>query len=234
VDPIVASSEALGVTLTDYATAKERHWGGTVLTAPTDQSEVAGWAASIFDTYQPRAVISTERLGPNEKGIIHGATGLSGFSPQVDLTPLISEAERRGVFSVGIGDNGNELGFGRIHSAVKEIQPWGKKCQCPCQAGMATGVKTDVLIAAFVSSWGCYGIEAMMAFLLGKPGLPHSPDMERRSIYACLEAGGLEALGCTKLFSVDGAEGETSVSVVQMLGDMVRIALAEPYRGPAH
>jgi hypothetical protein len=233
-DPIIASSETVGVSITDYATAKERHWGGVALTAPTEESEVAGWAASIYDTYKPAAVISTERLGPNEKGIIHGATGLSGFNPQVDLTPIITEAERRGVLSIGIGDNGNELGFGRIHSAVKEIQPWGKRCQCPCESGMATVVKTDVLVAAFVSNWGCYGIAAMLAFLLRKPNLAQSPDLERRNIYACLEAGGLEAMGCTKLFSVDGAEGETSVSVVQMLGDMVRIALAEPYRGPAH
>ncbi len=234
VDPVVASSEAVGVTITDYATAKKRHWGGIVVTAPTRDSEVAGWAASVFDTYRPAAVISIERLGPNEKGVIHGATGLAGFSPQVDITPLITEAERRGVFSVGVGDNGNELGFGRIHSAVKEIQPWGKRCQCPCESGMATVVKTDVLVPAFISNWGCYGIEAVLAFLLRKPSLPHTPDMARRSIEACLEAGGLEAMGCTKLFSVDGTEGETSVSVVQMLGDMVRIALAEPYRGPAH
>lgn len=73
-------------------------------------------------------VIPNERLSPNEKGIIHGATGLAGWKPMVDLSPLIAEAERRGVFSVGVGDFGNELGFGRIHGAVKEIQPFGKRC----------------------------------------------------------------------------------------------------------
>ncbi len=233
-EPMIASSEVAGVRVVDYAAAKERHLGGTLLTAPTRESEVAGWAASAFDTFRPAAVISTERLSPNEKGILHGATGLAGWKPMVDLSPLITEAERRGVFSIGIGDNGNELGFGRIHSALKEIQPYGKRCQCPCGAGNVAAVKTDVLVVAFISNWGCYGIEAMLAYLLRQPGLPHTPDMARRIIGACLEAGGLEAMWCTKLFFVDGAEGESSVAVVQMLGDMVRLALAEPSTGTTH
>lgn len=233
-EPVVASSEAAGVRVVDFSAAKERHLGGVLLTAPSEASEVRHWATSLFDTYRPAAVISTEKLGPNEKGIIHGATGLVGRAPRADFSPLMAEAEQRGVFSVGVGDNGNELGFGRIHSAIKEIQPFGKRCQCPCQSGMATVVKTDVLVVAFISNWGCYGIEAMLAFLLRQPSLPHTPDMSRRIISACLEAGGLEAMWCTKLFFVDGAEGESSVAVVQLLGDMVRLALAEPSTGPAH
>lgn len=233
-DPMVASSEAAGVTIVDYNAATERRLGGVVITAPTEESQVPAWAVSLFDTYHPAAVISTERLGPNEKGIIHGATGLAGWTPMVDLSPLIAKAGRRGVFSVGIGDNGNELGFGRIHGAVKEIQPFGKRCQCPCGSGMASVVKTDVLVVAFISNWGCYGIETLLAFLLRQPNLPHTPDLARRIIYACLEAGGLEAMWCTKLFFVDGAEGESSVAVVQILGDMVRLAVAEPSTGTTH
>lgn len=234
VDPVVASSEAAGVRVVDYATAKERGLGGALITAPTDESRVADWAATLFDTYQPAAVISIERLGPNEKGIIHGATGIAGWKPMVDLSPIIVEAERRGVFTIGVGDHGNELGFGRIHKAVREIHPAGAKCRCPCGAGMATVVKTDVLVTATMSNWGCYGIEAMLAFLLRRPDLVHTPEMARRMIYACLDAGGLEALFCTRLFIVDGADGESSASVVQMLGDLVRSALSTPDSGPAH
>jgi hypothetical protein len=233
-DPMIASSEEAGVPVVDYAVARERKLGGIVLTAPTEGARIAGWAASLFETYKPAAIISTERLGPNEKGIVHGATGIVRKTPMVDLSPLISEAERRSIFSVGVGDNGNELGFGRIHAAVKEIQPFGKRCQCPCQAGMATVIKTDVLIVAFISNWGCYGIEAMLAYLLRQPDLPHSPEQERRIVQACLDAGGREAMWGTKQFYVDGAEGETSVAVVQMLGDMVRLALAAPSTGPGH
>lgn len=234
VGPIIASSEAAGVPIRDYAVTQERKFGGAAITAPTQESKVADWSAWLFEKFQPKAVISTERLGPNEKGIIHGATGLAGWSPLVDLSPVVDDATKRGVFSIGVGDAGNEIGFGRIRSAVKEINPWGKKCQCPCGAGMATVVKTDVLLPAFISNWGCYGIEAMLAFLLKKPQIQQTPTMARRIIEACLEAGGLEAMQCTKLFYVDGAEGETSMAVVQILGNMVRIALEEGDTGPAH
>ena len=234
VDPMRASSETAGVRVVDYETARERHLGGALLTAPTDGSKVAEWAASLFETYQPAAVISTERLGPNDKGIIHGATGIAGWRPMVDLSPVIEQAAQRGVFTVGVGDHGNELGFGRIHQAVKEIHPAGGKCRCECGGGMATVVKTDVLVTATMSNWGCYGIEAMLAFLLKQPNLMHTPEMARRIIYACLDADGLEALFCTRQFIVDGADGESSISVVQMLNDLVHSALATPDSGPAH
>jgi hypothetical protein len=234
VDPVVASSEVAGVTCVDYETAKGRQHGGVVLTAPTDQSQVPAWAASLFDTYRPAAVVSTERLAPNEKGIIHSATGQPLGEPHLDFSPLIAEAAARGVFTVGVGDHGNELGFGRIPEAVKTVTPFGGRCQCPCGAGMASTVKTDVLVVATMSNWGIYGIEAMLAFLLGQAHLPHPPEMARRINYACLDAGGLEAMWGTKLFIVDGADGESSVSVVQMLGDLIRNALADPSRGTVH
>ena len=234
-DPIFASSEGAGIMIKDLEDAKERRLGGVLETAPTDPTAVEEWAKEMFDKYQPKAVICTERLGPNEKGVIHGATGIAKESwTTVDLAPLVYEAEKRGVFSIGIGDHGNELGFGRIHDAVKEIMPHGKKCQCPCGAGMATVVKTDVLIPAFISNWGCYGVEAMLAFLLRKPDLMHTPEQERRIVMACLEAGGLEAMWCSKEFIVDGARGECGMAVVDLLNEMVRLNLEEPSVGVAH
>ena len=41
-------------------------------------------------------------------------------------------------------------------------------------------------------------------------------------------------MGCSKLFYVDGADGESSMAIVQLLNNMVRLALAEPDRGPGH
>jgi hypothetical protein len=234
VGPVVASSEVAGVTVVDYETARARHHGGVVLTAPRDQAQVGRWAASIFETYRPAALVSTERLAPNEKGLLHSATGLPLGDPHLDSTPLFEEAKRRGVFTVGVGDHGNEFGFGRIQKAVKEVTPYGGRCQCPCGAGMASTVPTDTLVVATMSNWGIYGIVAMLAVLLEQPHLPHPPEMDRRINYACLDAGGLEAMWGTKLFIVDGADGESSASVAQMLGDLVRNALADPTKGTVH
>lgn len=234
VEPIIAASEAAGVPIRDLDVTLKSRVGGAVVTAPTVEADVAPWATKLYDQLQPTALISIERLGPNRVGVIHGATGIAGWSPQVDLAPIFTEAAARHVFSIGIGDVGNEIGFGRIQDAVKKIQPYGEKCQCPCGAGMATVISTDVLIVAAVSNWGGYGVEASLSLLLNRPELPHSPAMAETILKRCTEAGGIEAIHCTQTFSCDGIAGEGHVSMVQLLGEMVRIDLQSPTTGALH
>ncbi|HEY1419913.1 MAG TPA: glutamate cyclase domain-containing protein [Candidatus Dormibacteraeota bacterium] len=232
--PIAASSEAAGVGIRSLDVAMRHHVGGAVVTHPDDPGKVAEWSEKLLDELKPKAIIATERLGPNAKGVIHGSTGIA-TKPITDSSPLFAAAAKRGIFSIGIGDAGNEIGFGRIYDEVRKIQdPWGHTCQCPCQDGMATVVPTDVLIAASVSNWGCYGIEAALGVLLKRPDLVHSPEQEERIQLRCVEAGGIEALFCTQNFECDGISGETHMSIVRMLGEMVRIYLGEHTTGPIH
>ena len=235
-DPIVASSEAAHLMVKDFADARDRRLGAAIETAPKDDAEVADWTTELFDRYQPKALVAIERLGPNDHGVIYNATGLTK-GPEtgiVDLAPVVREAERRGVFSVGIGDHGNEMGFGRIEEFLKEFMPYGRKGQEDAPGGNACAVATDVLIPAMMSNWGAYGIEAALAFLLKRPDLMHSPEMESRIITKCLEAGGLEAMYCSSAFVVDNCEGESSIAVVQLLNNMVRLGLEPPGVGVAH
>lgn len=234
VPPVLASSAALGLPVREPETALGLQVGASLVTAPTAQNEVAGWAARLFDELRPTAIVAIERLGPNAADIIHGSTGLAGWSPQVDLSPLFVEAAGRGVFSVGIGDAGNEIGFGRIADAVRQIQEFGRTCQCPCGQGMATVVATDVVIVAAVSNWGAYALEAALAHLLGDPLLPHTPPDARRANLDCLNAGGLEALHCTGRWLVDGIDTEVSLDMVRTLNEMVKISLQAPTTGPLH
>lgn len=232
--PIVAACEAAGVGLRSLDHATSSRAGGAMVTAPTRQEDIAAWSSRLLDQVQPSAIISIERLGPNSKGIVHGATGLAGWNPLVDVAPLFEAAAERAVFSIGIGDAGNEIGFGRIADDVRRIQPHGAKCQCECGAGMATVVPTDVLVVGAVSNWGAYGIEACLGMLLERTDLQHSPREAERIILRCLEAGGLEAMFCTQRFFVDGIAGESSVSIVQLLREMVRIHLEAPSAGVIH
>lgn len=230
VDPIVASSEAAGVTVRDYDIALKHRMGGAIMPAPTVQDAIPRWADDLLDRVRPSAIIAIERLGPNAQGHIHTSTGLTGgWSPLVDLAPLFRSAASRNILSIGIGDAGNEIGFGRIVDAVHKLQPYGEST-----GGMATVVSTDILIVAAVSNWGAYGIEAALALLLGRMDFMQTPEVARNIITKCLEAGGLEALFCTQRFFVDGIAGESSVNIVQLLREMVRIGLEEPAKGPAH
>jgi hypothetical protein len=233
-DPILAACEAAGVGMRSLELATSTHAGGALVTAPTVQEEIARWADDLLERLRPSAIISIERLGPNSKGVVHGATGLAGWNPLVDLAPLFEAAARRQIFSIGIGDAGNEIGFGRIADDVRRIQPHGAVCQCECGAGMATVTPTDVLVVAAVSNWGAYGIEACLGMLLERDDLQHTPQEAERIILRCLEAGGLEAMFCTQRYFVDGIAGDTSVSLVQILREMVRIYLERPDAGVIH
>ena len=235
-DPVIASSEGAHIMVKDFADARDLRLGAAIATSPSSSAEVADWAKAIYDEYQPKALISIERLGPNEHGIHNSATGwtIGEETGIVDLTPVVTEAEARGVFSIGTGDHGNEIGFGRIHEDVKRIMPQGAKSQSGTPGGMATVAKADVLIPAMSSNWGAYGVEAALAYLLKDPNLVHSPEMDRAIVTKCIEAGGLEAMYCSTNFLVDNCEGESSMAIVQLLGDMVRLNLRDPDVGVAH
>jgi D-glutamate cyclase len=233
-DPIVASSEAAGVPVRPSGIEPRSARGAFAECAPTTDAAVPAWASEMFARYSPAALIFTERLGPNRQGIIHGSTGISGFLPMVDLSPILTEATERKVVSIGIGDAGNEIGFGRIFDAVREIQEPGAVCRCPCGDGMATVAATDVLVVASVSNWGAYAIDACLAHLLGREDLPESPKMAERVIQACFDGGGYEAVFCTQRDLVDGIASETSIGLTQILREMVRISLLPADSGPAH
>src|SRR2546423_5619861 len=70
-DPVTAACEAAGVEMRGVDLAISTHAGGALVTAPTTQEEIAGWAESILDQLRPSAIISIERLGPNSRGIVH-------------------------------------------------------------------------------------------------------------------------------------------------------------------
>jgi hypothetical protein len=231
-DPIIASSEAAGLMVKPFNQARDRHLGAAIANAPTQQSKVGAWVKKLYADYKPKAVIATERLGAGANGIVHSATALPLTGPNakfegcIDIGEVVNEANKRKIFSVGIGDHGNELGFGTIYDTVVKTMPKGNQ--------MATVVKTDIVVPAMMSNWGCYGIEACLAYLLKKPQLIHSPEMEKRIVQACLDAGGLEAMYCTTEFLVDGLDGETSMACMQFLSNIVRKNLEPPDAGLTH
>ena len=232
VDPIVASSEAAGLMVKSFTEARDRHLGAALATAPADQGQIAAWVDAIYAQMKPKAVISAERLGPGANGLVHTATALPLQGPDtlfegcIDISAVVDRANADGIFSVGVGDHGNELGFGTIYDTVVRTMPRGEQ--------MATVTKTDIVLPAMMSNWGCYGIEACLAFLLKRPDLMHSPELESRILRACLDAGGLEAMYCTTDFLVDGLDGESSMACVQILGNLVRKNLESADLGLSH
>ena len=231
--PVVASSHAAGLVVKDLHHARINRLGAAIAMAPRSQAEVPTWTEELFTTTRPAAVISTERLSAAADGVIYGATAIPFSGPlstveyqAVDLGSVMAAANQRGILTIGVGDHGNELGFGSIREAVVGAMPRGDT--------LCAAIRSDLVFPVMMSNWGCYGIEAALACLLHDPSILHGPTQEDRIIRACLQAGGVEAMFASMEFSVDGLEGEASMACIQILQTIMRKFLEGGTNGLAH
>ncbi len=172
------------------------------------------------------AIIFVEKDGPNETGSFHGIRGnrrpegtVSGLHKLADL------ARERGIFTVGVGDGGNEVGFGKIRSELMQILPRHGRA-LSSDEGVVTVTETNVLITASVSNWGAYAINAGLAVAMGRPDLLHSADDEIRLIRAAVAAGARDGATSRPDEAVDGISKEGNAAIASLMQDIVRCALA--------
>ena len=218
---LAATTLAAGLGIRDPQYALTTGYTTSVLPLAHDDT-AEKQAAEYLDTYKPAMVISIEKLGPNPQGIAHTSTGTPTAGDRARAECLFDQAAARGIPSLGIGDNGNELGFGLIAEAVAKYKPNG--------ARLCTRVKTDVLIPANTSNWGAYAVEAALAALVAKPEIMHSADVERRMIEACVDTHAADGSTGRHILQVDGMPADVSCAVVTMLGCIVRNGLVTGFK----
>jgi hypothetical protein len=74
-------------------------------------------AVRLLEHFVPRAVVLIEKAGPNTAGIFHSILGTGRTDDMMaDAQEIARQAQARDVFSLGIGDGGNEIGFMRASS----------------------------------------------------------------------------------------------------------------------
>lgn len=192
-----------------------------VLGFPTDISEAEKASTGLLDTLPVQAVITIEKGGMNEKGIIHTSRGDDTTAPMAKADILVKKAKERRILTIGIGDGGNEIGMGVIAEELRQWLPLGKQCRCPCGGGIIPITKTDFLLPAAVSNWGAYGISAMMAVIEDKNEVFHSSEIERRVLLACIDAGLIDGGSGYVSGGVDSLSMSIHMSMVNLLGELV-------------
>jgi D-glutamate cyclase len=225
--PVAAALAAAGVSLLPEEIARARPTSATAIAFPTDPAEAERTAETLLDRYTPAALIAVEKTAPNRANVIHSVSG-QPWTPKVEFARveyLIGACQRRRIPTIGIGDHGNEMGFGLIEDTVRRTVPYADVCQCPCRQGMAAAVATEILIPASLSNWGSYGIEAGLAILKRDPRLLHDADTERAMLRACVMAGAVDGVTARQILAVDGTGLETQVAVVTLLAELVAKAL---------
>ncbi|MBI2457370.1 MAG: DUF4392 domain-containing protein [candidate division NC10 bacterium] len=193
-----------------------------VVPLASQPDRAAAETTASFRDYGPQALIAIEKSGPNGKGVYHMVGGQDVSEGVAKAGLLFAEARRLGVLTIGIGDRGNEIGFGRIHDVVQALLPYGARCRCPCGGGVADQTTVDVVIPAEVSNWGAYGIAACLAALQNDPDLLHTPEMERALIRTAVQHGGVDGMSGRARLAVDGIDIEVNAGLVALLGEIIR------------
>ncbi len=193
----------------------------TVIGFPIELRKGEIEAKRIIRKYNPSLVLAIEKAGRNSKGEYHTMRGLNVSLIHSKIEPLIGEAEKAGILTVAIGDGGNEIGMGNLKKTVEKIVPHARECECGCGGGIAADSKVDMIVAATVSNWGGYGVEACLAFLSGKPELMHTMDSEEAMIEMMVEAGAIDGITGLNVPSVDGLPMGVQLSMVEKLRKLI-------------
>jgi len=160
----------------------------------TDRSpeDLARWAEH-YDV-----AVTIEKLGRNREGVRHSVMG-SPLAKTGDwyIDDFIEAMTESGKLTVGIGDGGNEIGFGKIYDDVRAMIPFGDDCGCPCGGGIATTTATRYLLPAAISNYGAYALTASLALGAGDGELL----VDGATIRKLIE--GIVALGCLDGGTVD-------------------------------
>jgi len=208
---MVVNAAGLRVLLPEYAIQASSHH------APINASAVLPYPID----YKPKAVISIEKGGINEKEVIHTSRGADTTRYMAKVDYLIRQAKEEGIVTIGIGDGGNEIGMGLIREDIKKYIPFGNKCKCPCGAGIAPSTKTDFLITAAVSNWGAYGLGAGLAILKGKPDIFHNGEIERRVLEKAADAQFIDGISGYTEPGADGLSAHIHICFVEILKELI-------------
>lgn len=183
-------------------------------------------AEALMEEYRPAAVVFVERDGPNKEGFFHGVRGDCRNPEDVGHVYLLADlARKRGVLSIGIGDGGNEVGFGAVRDAITAVHPLGGKSLAGHASGVVTVTATDVVVSASVSNWGAYGIAAALAAICRNVDVLHTPQLEHLLIKATVDAGARDGATSKAEVAVDGINWEGHTSFVELLRSIVTVSI---------
>lgn len=168
--------------------------GVAVIDFTMDAAKAPAEARALLDRLKPSAIIATEKAGRNHNGVYHTGLGNDFSAANIKIDHAIDEARKRGIFTVGIIDLGNEIGGGNIVETIREELPWGRTCNCPCGGGLATTVETDVVIPAAACNFGGYALAAALAAALDDLSIAHDVESERLLALECGRAGAIDGV----------------------------------------
>lgn len=186
-----------------------------------DKAQQADLAAQ-FDV-----LVAVERLGGNATGGLHGVNGVNRDAFRCNVDHLFHTHAALGRQSLAIGDGGNEIGFGKIRTALIERLPAFAQSD-KVEGSIFSVVGTDVLVVAGTSNLGAYGVMAALALLKEDPSLCHDPDEEVALHQVGVGLGLVDGGGGGAIPWCDGIPADANAAVVLLMRNIVERTLEAP------
>ena len=190
-------------------------------------SGVANYAETLT------AAIAIEKLAANEDGIRHSLLGTRLDAMEDRTDEVFNELARRGRLTIGIGDGGNEIGFGALDGDVRRILGATAECRCGCASGIVAATATKLLLPCAISNVGTYALTAALALRLERPELAPRPDLVRALLEGALDAGFLDGGTLDPTFvGDDGVPGAAISALVELQSTIVQQQSREVAKRP--
>jgi len=175
-------------------------------------------------------LVAIERLGGNVNGHIYGMTAIGRDAFRTNVDHMFHTHAKLGRESLGIGDGGNEIGFGRFRERLAQRLPQINQAdRTPCGGGVFSAVPTTRLAVGSTSNLTAYGVCAALALLRRDAALCHDPDDEEALHHVGVGLGLADGGGGGIIAACDGIPARTNAALVLVMRTIVERAL-EPAR----
>ncbi|MGE5485114.1 MAG: glutamate cyclase domain-containing protein [Ignavibacteriales bacterium] len=176
------------------------------------------------------AAVFIEKTGATKEGVYHLVTGTDRPGCDSSLVGFLNEMNESGKLTIGLGDGGNEIGFGKIFEAARRIVPFGAECLCPRKEGIVTAMATKILFPACTSNIAAYAICAALSLVTGNPDLLHTPEAEISLIKATVPLNSIDGGSGMAREYVDGIPASVNAAIVEAMRGTVEVFRAKRLR----
>src|SRR5262249_30439030 len=105
-------------------------------------------ASRWLATRAPALVVAIERPGQAATGVYHSMSGRDVSHCLNNFEEIFRAAHAAGIWTIGIGDGGNEVGMGKLRRIVQAHVKAGEACGCGCGGGIAAESESASLVTA--------------------------------------------------------------------------------------
>lgn len=170
------------------------------------------FAKELIREYQPSHIVAIERTGPARDGRYYDMKGQAIVRDIGPIDILFTQADDKGIATIGIGDEGNEIGMGKVYDRVAETMPHGDTIACT--------IATDYLVVSDIANWGAHGICACLSMFTGKQ-LLMDERKEKDLLKALVGCGAVDAYTHRREITVDTLEPDQYFDVINRMRKMV-------------